>query len=176
MSNDGIGHLIPGKSKVYYISQEGLPSLTEEEIRAKNAEIEALRAAIEEKRPVVSALKQELRALGARKTLEELQEAINGLEAEDARLGAELASRQSGEVVAIKKEDVDKVEKEVAQNVQLWRKRKRSFGDIWAEVAQEMDGDVKALWEKLGVETDVGDDEIGRVEDAEQVLKGGGKK
>ena len=65
-----------GKSKVYYISQEGLPSLTDEEIRAKTAEIAEIRAAIEEKRPLVAAVKNELKDLQSRRTLEELKELI----------------------------------------------------------------------------------------------------
>lgn len=121
---------------------------------------------------MVEAVKNELKDLKSRRTLEELKESIAGLEEEDKRLGDDLEGRQSGDVTVIKKEDVDKVVKDVEMNVQVWKKRKRSFGDIWSEVTQEMDGDVKSLWEKLGVETDVGGDEIGKVEDAEKVLRG----
>jgi hypothetical protein len=121
---------------------------------------------------LVEAVKNELKDLKSRRTLEELKESIAGLEEEDKRLGDDLEGRQSGDVTVIKKEDVDKVVKDVEMNVQVWKKRKRSFGDIWSEVTQEMDGDVKSLWEKLGVETDVGGDEIGKVEDAEKVLRG----
>lgn len=117
-------------------------------------------------------MKNELKELQSRRTLEELKEAIVELEEEEKRLGTDLAGRQSGDVPVIKKEDVDKVVKDVEKNVQVWKKRKRSFGDIWSEVTQEMDGDVKALWEKLGVETDVGGDGIGKLEDAEKVLRG----
>ena len=128
--------------------------------------------AIEEKRPLVAAVKNELKELQSRRTLEELKEAIVELEEEEKRLGTDLAGRQSGDVPVIKKEDVDKVVKDVEKNVQVWKKRKRSLGDIWSEVTQEMDGDVKSLWEKLGVETDVGGDGIGKLEDAEKVLRG----
>ena len=121
---------------------------------------------------MVEAVKNELKDLKSRRTLEELKESIAGLEEEDKRLGDDLEGRQSGDVTVIKKEDVDKVVQDVEMNVQVWKKRKRSFGDIWSEVTQEMDGDVKSLWEKLGVETDVGGDEIGKVEDAEKVLRG----
>jgi len=55
-----------GKSKVYYISQEGLPALSEEEIREKNACIEESRRAIEEKGAVVAGLKAELQQLTSR--------------------------------------------------------------------------------------------------------------
>ncbi len=120
----------------------------------------------------MEAVKNELKDLKSRRTLEELKESIAGLEEEDKRLGDDLEGRQSGDVTVIKKEDVDKVVQDVEMNVQVWKKRKRSFGDIWSEVTQEMDGDVKSLWEKLGVETDVGGDEIGKVEDAEKVLRG----
>jgi hypothetical protein len=159
-----------GKSKVYYISQEGLPALTDEEISGKNAELIELREAIGEREASLSALKSELRTYESRKTIEELKDTILALEKEEGMLAAKLEERVSGGVVAIKKEDVDKVENEVKKNLQLWRKRKRSFNDIWGELAENMDVNQKTVWDKIGVEMDVAEDEIGRVEDAEKAL------
>jgi hypothetical protein len=159
-----------GKSKVYYISQEGLPALTDEEISGKNAELIELREAIGEREASFSALKSELRTYESRKTIEELKDTILALEKEEGMLAAKLEERVSGGVVAIKKEDVDKVENEVKKNLQLWRKRKRSFNDIWGELAENMDVNQKTVWDKIGVEMDVAEDEIGRVEDAEKAL------
>jgi hypothetical protein len=164
-----------GKSKVYYISQEGLPALSEEEIREKNACIEESRRAIEEKGAVVAGLKAELQQLTSRKTLEELEAAISAAEKEAEALEKKLEGYTEGNVVAIKKEDVDKVEGEVRKNVGLWRKRKRSLYDIWGAMTENADGNVDKMWSKIGVEEDVRTDDIGLVEDAEKLL-GGHKK
>lgn len=163
-----------GKSKVYYISQEGLPALTEEEIREKNANIEELRGQIEAKGSVVAGLRGELQQLASRKTLEELEEAIRREQEEEKALEDKLEGYRTGGVVAIKKEDVEKVEGEVRENVGLWRKRKRSLYDIWGAMTENVEGNVDKMWAKIGVEEDVKTDDIGLVEDAEKVLGVGG--
>ena len=50
----------------------------------------------------MEAVKNELKDLKSRRTLEELKESIAGLEEEDKRLGDDLEGRQSGDVTVIK--------------------------------------------------------------------------
>jgi 26S proteasome regulatory subunit (ATPase 3-interacting protein) len=158
-----------GKSKVYFVAQEGLPTLSDEEIKAKSAEIMRLKTVCEEKKAAVEALRVELRKYSSRKTAEQLQEMIDALEREDEMLEKRLEENRNGGVVAIKKEDVEKVESEVKKNLGLWKKRKRSFDDIWGAVSENMDLNKKAVWEKIGVEIDGGVG--GSLKDVEEALR-----
>jgi 26S proteasome regulatory subunit (ATPase 3-interacting protein) len=160
-----------GKTKVYFISQEGLPTLSDDEIKAKNAEITQMKSLYDEKKAALGALRFELRGYVTKKTVEELHEICNALEKEDKELDIMLKGQKKHGAVEISKEDMEKVENDVRKNVVLWRKRKRSFEDIWGTVNENIDVNKREVWEKIGIETDDdGADGLGSLNGIEQVL------
>lgn len=161
-----------GKAKVYFIRQEELPTLTEEEIKDKIRENDGLKRQIEEKAAVVSKLQRECQKYVSRKTLTDMEDYYHRLQDEAEILDNKLANFRSDDTPQISAQDIAKLEKEIESNVSIWKHRKRSFNDIWNQVSENFDGNKKDLFEDLGVEID-GDGELNSIEQAVKKKKNG---
>lgn len=161
-----------GKAKVYFIRQEELPTLTEEEIKDKIRENDGLKRQIEEKAAVVSKLQRECQKYVSRKTLTDMEDYYHRLQDEAEILDNKLATFRSDDTPQISAQDIAKLEKEIESNVSIWKHRKRSFNDIWNQVSENFDGNKKDLFEDLGVEID-GDGELNSIEQAVKKKKNG---
>lgn len=161
-----------GKAKVYFVRQEELPTLTEEEIKDKIRENDGLKRQIEEKAAVVSKLQRECQKYVSRKTLTDMEDYYHRLQDEAEILDNKLANFRSDDTPQISAQDIAKLEKEIESNVSIWKHRKRSFNDIWNQVSENFDGNKKDLFEDLGVEID-GDGELNSIEQAVKKKKNG---
>ena len=152
-----------GKAKVYFIRQDDLPTLTEEEIKEKTAGNERLKKEVQEKTIVVKELQEECKKYRSRQTLKEMEEVYESLQKESEILDSKLAVLRSADTPQISVEDIVRVEKEIKSNVSIWKSRKRSFHDIWNQVSENFDGNQKDLFESIGIESD-GDGELLKIE------------
>lgn len=152
-----------GKAKVYFICQDDLPTLTEEEIKEKTAENDRLKKGVQEKAAVVQQLQEECKKYRSRHTLKEMEDVYQSLQKESEVLDSKLAVLRSADTPQISVEDIVRLEKEIKSNVSIWKSRKRSFHDIWNQVSENFDGNQKDLFENIGIESD-GDGELLKIE------------
>lgn len=147
-----------GKAKVYFIRQEELPTLSEEEIKTKTIENDRLKKQVQEKSSIVSDLQREYKKYNSRKSLKEMEEYYISLQKESDILDSKLAVLRSADIPQICAEDIVQVEKAIVSNVSIWKSRKRSFHDIWSQVSENFDGNQKDLFENIGIDKDAEDD------------------
>ncbi|EIE19318.1 TBPIP-domain-containing protein [Coccomyxa subellipsoidea C-169] len=98
-------------------------------------------------------LTKELKDLQCTLTAEQLQSKIDELkkqwEETNARLGPLKSSTKL--VTALERQAVEKA---FTESMDHWAKRKRMFKAIWDQVSENIDQNVKELWEEIGVESD----------------------
>lgn len=143
-----------GKAKVYFIRQDDLPSLTEEEIKERSIENDLLKKQVQEKASIVRELQEESKKYRSRQTLKEMEDFYRSMQKESEVLDSKLAVLRSADTPQISAEDIMKVEKTIKSNLSVWKSRKRSFTDIWGQISENYDGNQRDLFENIGIEGD----------------------
>ena len=98
-----------GKAKVYFIRQDDLPSLTEEEIKERSIENDLLKKQVQEKASIVRELQEESKKYRSRQTLKEMEDFYRSMQKESEVLDSKLAVLRSADTPQISAEDIMKV-------------------------------------------------------------------
>lgn len=85
--------------------------------------------------------------------MDELKEAYASLQQEAEGLDQRLAVNRNG-VTRISSKEVEMAEKMVHSHIQEWRRRKRSFHNVWETVSENFDGNRSEHFANIGVEID----------------------
>ena len=96
----------------------------------------------------------ELQEYSLKLSMKEMQEKYIKLQEEAEELDCKLSRNQQGAGTRISCEDVSKAEKCLKECMDIWKKRKRCFRDIWDTVSENFDGNQKEIFADLGVELD----------------------
>lgn len=89
----------------------------------------------------------------AKKSLTELEEVYASLQQEAEGLDQRLAVNRHG-ATRISSKEVEMAEKMVHCHVQEWKRRKRSFHNVWETVSENFDGNRSEHFADIGVEMD----------------------
>ncbi|KAK9839241.1 hypothetical protein WJX81_003677 [Elliptochloris bilobata] len=142
-----------GKAKIYLPLQPDEAGLSKEELEAlqqSNAVLqEVLRAASED----VASKEKELQGLSCSLTVEQLDARSAELTEQLAEVSKRLGDLRAGAKLVSPAERAA-LEKAFAAAMGHWAKRRRIFRGVWDQVSENIDQNVRELWEEIGVETD----------------------
>ncbi|CAL8468300.1 g7840 [Coccomyxa elongata] len=142
-----------GKTKIYMAVQNDGDALTKEELEALQQQAAQLAEKLQSVGSNVQRAQKELRDLQCSLSAEEIQSRIQELKAQWEEASAKLATLKSTAKLVTAAER-SAVEKAFAEAMDQWAKRKRMFRSIWDQVSENIDQNVKELWEEIGVESD----------------------
>ncbi|BDA43751.1 Homologous-pairing protein 2 homolog [Coccomyxa sp. Obi] len=142
-----------GKTKIYMAVQDDGDDLTKEELEALQQQTAQLAEKLQSVGSNVQRAQKELKDLQCSLTAEQIQSRIQELKAQWEEANAKLATLKSSTKLVTAAER-SAVEKAFAEAMDHWAKRKRMFRSIWDQVSENIDQNVKELWEEIGVESD----------------------
>ncbi|KNC46872.1 pairing protein 2 family protein [Thecamonas trahens ATCC 50062] len=142
------------KQKIYVISQDNLPQLSEEELAEVDASIAELQAEVEDLDSALVNLAGRNKALEAMPTNEALQAELSALREEYASKSAKLEKLELSDREMLSRDDLNKLANVYAEAHKTWKKRKRIIKDCVDLLAENSGKKPAALLELMGVETD----------------------
>lgn len=142
-----------GKQKIYLARQDQFQIPNPQELQELKAEIEKLRKELESDKATLANLEADLRILESNLTLEQITEKEQKLRLDVKTTEAKLQSLQQG-VVLVNAEEREKVQEAFVARISEWRKRKKTFKELWDLITEASPKDLKEFKEELGIEFD----------------------
>ncbi|KAF3792541.1 HOP2-like proteinous-pairing protein [Nymphaea thermarum] len=142
-----------GKQKIYLARQDRFDILNDEELDRMKKENGKLQEELVQQKKAETEIEAEIRVLQSNLTLEEIYAKEAKLKAEVGQMEAKLSKLREGTSL-VNPEDKKKVEATYVESINLWRKRKRIFKDLWNMLTENMPKDLKEFKEELGIEYD----------------------
>jgi len=144
---------VNGKQKCYVINQENLPTASESELAALDAECAKLSEQLNCGQTKMKKNQARALQLAAEITTQEAVEQLEKVKSENVELSARLERlKGQGEVISAK--DKKMILKNHEEMMTMWRKRKRMCSDILDAVLESWPKSKKDLYEEIGIETD----------------------
>ncbi|XP_031492985.1 homologous-pairing protein 2 homolog isoform X2 [Nymphaea colorata] len=131
-----------GKQKIYLARQDRFDILNNEELDRMKKENGKLQEELEQQKKAETEIEAEIRVLQSNLTLEEIYAKEAKLKAEVGQMEAKLSKLREGTSL-VNPEDKKKVEATYVESINLWRKRKRIFKDLWNMLTENMPKDLK---------------------------------
>lgn len=142
-----------GKQKIYVARQDQFQIPNPQELQEVNAGNEKLRKELESDKATLANLEADLRILESNLTLEQITEKEQKLRLVVKTAEAKLQTLQQG-VVLVNAEEREKVQEAFVARMSEWRKRKKTFKELWDLITEASPKNLKEFKEELGIEFD----------------------
>ncbi|GAB6032293.1 PSMC3 interacting protein [Chamberlinius hualienensis] len=143
-----------GKQKVYVINQELLTAVSDVELKSMDTKILELNADLNDKTRSLKDAEMELNRLNSSLVTSEAQTLMDEIETELTSLNNRLKTLAENPNL-VTAEDKKTITTNRDKYVKEWRKRRRCADDMLNAILEGYPKDKKALYEEIGVETDV---------------------
>ncbi|XP_059649451.1 homologous-pairing protein 2 homolog [Cornus florida] len=142
-----------GKQKIYMARQDQFDIPNTEELSRMKEENANLQQKLVKRKKEISEVEGEIKALQSNLTLEKIhgKQAILRKEVEEME---DNLTKLRGGVTLVSPEERNAVEKFYLDTISQWRKRKRTFKDLWDAITENSPKDLKEFKEELGIEYD----------------------
>ncbi|XP_059649456.1 homologous-pairing protein 2 homolog isoform X3 [Cornus florida] len=142
-----------GKQKIYMARQDQFDIPNTEELSRMKEENANLQEKLVKQKKEISEVEGEIKALQSNLTLEEIHGKQTILRKEVEEMEDNLTKLRGG-VTLVSPEERNAVEKIYLDTISQWRKRKRTFKDLWDAITENSPKDLKEFKEELGIEYD----------------------
>lgn len=142
-----------GSQWVFWPVQDPADSATPEELAAMDTQISNLREAMPASKSKLKSITSKLNTLMAAPTTPELAARVEKLTVENAAKRDKLHRFKEGAVKTVKREDVERVERELVYWGKKRRARKVAFENLEEHLLAGMSRE--DIWEKVGIEPEV---------------------
>ncbi|KZV19496.1 ous-pairing protein 2, partial [Dorcoceras hygrometricum] len=142
-----------GKQKIYLARQDQFDIPNNEELNKMKEENAKLQEQLTQQKKAVAEVEGESKALQTNLTMEEIQAKKAKLLNEVTQMEEKLIKLRQG-VTLVSPEERQNVEKNYTDMINLWRRRKRMFKDVWDAITENFPKNLKELKEELGIEYD----------------------
>lgn len=142
-----------GKQKIYIARQDQFNIPNTEELDQMKKENDKLQKELQAEKSAINEVEAEIRALEMNLTLEQIREKETKLRDEVSSMELKLSKLREGTVL-VNPEERKMVQDMYSEKINQWRKRKRTFKELWDTITENMPKDLKEFKEELGIETD----------------------
>ncbi|KAF8250072.1 hypothetical protein K440DRAFT_640242 [Wilcoxina mikolae CBS 423.85] len=148
---------VSGKQVVYHVIQDPKESVSEEELKAMDEEIEdaALRQEATALKAQFKDIQASLSSLKSTPSISSLNDSVAILDPEVRELEEALATLQAGATKPVDPVQKAAAEVEYKRIEKVYLKRQKQFKEFWAVVCDMNEGDPAELWETLGLDGDL---------------------
>ncbi|KAI9092873.1 homologous-pairing protein 2 [Phlyctochytrium arcticum] len=144
-----------GKQWVYVAKQDDIEVPSRAELDSMDVKIAALKEEVQGLKEETRQAQSKLSSLRNSLTNAQIEESLEALNKENARLAQRLQTAQSGAgAQQLSKADRDRIDNEVESMRKEWRKRKRMFDEMFGAVTENLQGSLAEFREAVGIETD----------------------
>eukprot|EP00045_Choanoeca_perplexa_P014997 m.180724 g.180724 ORF g.180724 m.180724 type:complete len:223 (-) comp16862_c0_seq3:2588-3256(-) len=142
-----------GKQKIYFALQTDFDKLSPEEVAALDKELEELKKQHAALSTSCSQVEGELSRLRAQPLTSDAEKQLATIVAENERKASKLQGlKEDGKQMS--EADRERINNKYRKYLQVWKRRKRTAGEVLDQILEGYNKPKKALYESAGIETD----------------------
>ncbi|KAK8821820.1 hypothetical protein WA556_002265, partial [Blastocystis sp. ATCC 50177/Nand II] len=141
-----------GKSKVYFADQNQFPSVSDQELKEMDNEINALTAESSSLQEELTRLRNEVKELSSSLTDEDLEKGIATMTEETKQMKERVEKLKGSETIDPK--ELESLRTEVTRVQKIWRQRRNQCREMVGNLAEGMDKKDSEVNEMVGLETE----------------------